>query len=79
MFDDIKRFETGAPQQLDWFRQLLYWPEADRKILFGSDVHADELGASIQDYARVLEGIGWTDDQIANVMHRNARVLLAPA
>lgn len=23
MFDDIKRFETGAPQQLDWFRQLL--------------------------------------------------------
>ncbi|OJA05746.1 Hsp20/alpha crystallin family protein [Halomonas sp. QHL1] len=23
MFDDIKRFETGSPQQLDWFRQLL--------------------------------------------------------
>ena len=23
MFDDIKRFEIGSSQQLDWFRQLL--------------------------------------------------------
>lgn len=23
MFDDLKRFDVGSPQRLDWFRQLL--------------------------------------------------------
>mgnify|MGYP000669228184 CR=1 FL=1 len=27
----------------EWFKQIFYWPTAHEKILFGSDVHADEV------------------------------------
>ncbi len=58
-----------------WFRQILYWPEAHRKILFGTDVHADEIGDAIDDYHRILEGMGWNAAQVADVMGENAKRL----
>ena len=65
-----------AAKPLNAFKQLFYWPGADRKLLFGSDVHADEMRPSIEDYRRIFKGIGWSDVQISNVMHANAERVL---
>ena len=59
----------------DWFREIFYWPGAHKKVLFGSDVHADEVEASIRDYERILRGLGWTEEQGEDVMGGNARRL----
>jgi hypothetical protein len=66
-----------SSKPVDWWRQTLYWPDAHRKILFGSDVHSDEIGASLEDHRRILADLGWTSDQVRNVLSANARQLFA--
>jgi predicted TIM-barrel fold metal-dependent hydrolase len=61
----------------EWFRQILYWPEASRKILFGSDVHADEIEDTLDDHRRIMRDLGWTLDQQGRVLSENARELFA--
>lgn len=56
-----------------WFREIFYWPGAHRKLLFGSDVHADEMDACVEDYGRVLDALGWNDEQVQDVMEGNAK------
>ena len=64
-----------SSKSIDWFRAMLYWPSAHRKILFGSDVHADEIETTLQDHLRIFRDMGWSDEQIADVMCGNARRL----
>jgi predicted TIM-barrel fold metal-dependent hydrolase len=65
-----------SARPLDFWRQVLYWPTAHRKILFGSDVHADEVGRAIDDHRRIFEGMNWSDEQISDVMGANAKRLM---
>jgi len=57
----------------EWFRRILYWDQADRKILFGSDVHLDELAETIEDHRKIFEWLGWGAEQRANAFCKNAR------
>jgi len=66
-----------SSKPLEWFKQILYWPAAHEKICFGSDVHSDEIGTTIDDHRRILQGIGWSPAHIDNVMRHNIRRLLA--
>jgi len=62
-------------RSIDWFRQTLYWPTAHKKILFGSDVHADELETALSDHRRIFSEMGWTSSQIQDVLCNNAQSL----
>ena len=59
-------------RSLDDFRKLFYWEDSWRKVLFGSDVHCEELEPTIADQDRIFRGIGWTDAQRRAVFHDNA-------
>lgn len=61
-----------SSKNIDWFQEMLYWPGADQKILFGSDVHLDELEATLNNQIRIFRGIGWNEQQIQNVLYNNA-------
>ena len=67
-----------SSKPIAWFKQTLYWPEAHRKILFGSDVHADEIQQTLDDHLRIFRDMGWNPQQIDNVLQGNARRLLFP-
>lgn len=56
-------------------KQLLYWPDAHKKILFGSDVHVSELAETLDHQVNLLTQIGWGKAQIEWVLHKNARIL----
>lgn len=56
-----------------WYREMLYWPDAHRKILFGSDVHCDELAAVLAEQRGIVERLGWGDDQVADFLRDNAQ------
>jgi predicted TIM-barrel fold metal-dependent hydrolase len=58
-----------------WFRETFFWPEAHRKIVFGSDVHADEVDETLQDHVRLFGEMGWGEDEQAAVFAGNARRL----
>lgn len=59
------------------FRRLFHWPSAHQKILFGSDVHADELETAVRDQIRLFRRIGWTGSKLAAVLRDNGRRLFA--
>ncbi len=60
----------------DWYREMLYWPEAHRKLLFGSDVHCCELEAVLNEQRGIVARLGWSEDRIDDFLHGNARRLL---
>lgn len=68
-----------AGKSIEWFREMLYWPEAHRKILFGSDVHSAELASALQEQTGILRRMGWSEGQVQNVLYHNAAQLLAGA
>lgn len=56
-----------------WFRETFFWPEAHLKILFGSDVHTDEVGETLADHVRLFGEMGWDARRQAAVFSGNAR------
>ncbi|MCX7013837.1 MAG: amidohydrolase family protein [Candidatus Sumerlaeota bacterium] len=60
---------------MEWFRQTLYWEDAHRKIVFGSDVHADELESALNDQKRIIQGMGWNEVESRNFFSDNLRRL----
>jgi hypothetical protein len=68
-----------SSKPIEWFRQMFYWPAAHEKILFGSDVHADQIEPTLVDHRRIFDGMGWTDAEIDNVFCKNARQLFQPS
>ncbi len=56
-----------------WYQEMLYWPEAHRKILFGSDVHCDELEAVLAEQRGIVERLGWSRGMIEDFLSGNAR------
>ena len=58
---------------IEWFRQTLYWQNAHEKIVFGSDVHADELESTLNDQKRIIQGIGWNGVEGKNFFADNLK------
>lgn len=65
-----------SSRSIEWFRRTLYWPTAHRKILFGSDVHADEIESTLGDQRRIFRQMGWSEEQRADVFGGNAKRIL---
>jgi predicted TIM-barrel fold metal-dependent hydrolase len=59
-----------------FFRELFYWPDAFRKILFGSDVHHSQLGRALDDHRRILALCGIPDDVVEDILGGTAYRLL---
>lgn len=58
-----------------WFREMLYWPGAPDKIVFGSDVHASELPETVAHQIDKIRGMGWDADAERKFRYDNARQL----
>lgn len=68
-----------SSKPVEWFREMLYWPTAHRKLLFGSDVHCSEIESSLRSQRELFKSIGWSDERIECVMSGNVRQLLRKA
>ena len=44
----------------DW-KQMLWFPEASKKLLFGTDVHFSEFESNIRIYDEIADVAGWSD------------------
>lgn len=62
-----------SSKSIDWFKEMLYWPQAHQKILFGSDVHYSEIETTLRRQRDIFRQLGWSSQQIENVMYNNAR------
>jgi hypothetical protein len=62
-----------SSKSIGWFREMLYWPEAHRKILFGSNVHCTEIETTLTRRKGIFEKLSWCSEQIGMVMNNNAR------
>jgi predicted TIM-barrel fold metal-dependent hydrolase len=67
-------WRAGKP--VEWFKEMLYWPTAHQKILFGSDLHCSQLQQAIDDQTGLLRRMGWSADQIRCVLHDNMASLM---
>jgi hypothetical protein len=81
IFADLSGRSDGwrASKSIDWFTRTLYWDTAHRKILFGSDVHADELEVTLQHQLGIMRDMGWGTEQVQDVLCRNARRIMGSA
>lgn len=65
---------TGSPggwrnrQAPSWFAERLYWPDAFRKVVFGTDVHWRDMAAAMADHHRILRLCNVPEDVQADVM-----------
>ena len=59
-------------KSIEWFKETFFWPDAHRKIVFGTDVHCDEIPAALSDHDRIFTALGWDNPRIANVLRENA-------
>ncbi|MBN2449908.1 MAG: amidohydrolase family protein [Lentisphaeria bacterium] len=55
----------------DW-KRLLWFPQAPRKLLFGSDVHCAEIGANLELYRDIARAAAWDPEQCRRLFHDNA-------
>ncbi len=58
----------------DW-KKLLWFPNAHKKILFGSDVHFSEIASNIKIYDKISAAAGWDDGMKQNMYYSNSRKL----
>ena len=61
------------PKSIGFFRELFYWDDAYKKILFGSDVHYKGLEETLTDQKRIFEGVGFTAEKLDFVLAKNAQ------
>jgi predicted TIM-barrel fold metal-dependent hydrolase len=64
-----------SSKPVEWFREMFFWRDAHKKILFGSDVHCDELEETLLNQTKVFRELGWGGEQIDRVFSVNAREL----
>lgn len=65
-----------SSKPVQWFQEMLYWPAAHKKILFGSDVHVTEIETTLRSQLQLFGDMGWSEEKIACVMSGNAHQLL---
>jgi len=60
---------------ISWFQEMLFWPGAPDKVVFGSDVHASELADTVADQIAKVRGMGWDSNSERKFLYDNARKL----
>lgn len=60
---------------VSWFREMLYWPGAQDKLLFGSDVHVSELAETIRHQLEKIHGMDWGEEAQQKFLYENAQRL----
>ncbi|MFH0965694.1 MAG: amidohydrolase family protein [Planctomycetota bacterium] len=55
-----------------WWKERLWWEGAEEKMLFGSDVHAEELAATLSSQLEVLKMLGWEGEKREKFLRVNA-------
>ncbi|MFA5687999.1 MAG: amidohydrolase family protein [Kiritimatiellales bacterium] len=63
---------------LDLWKQLLWFPDAHKKILFGSDVHEAEIGEGITIYENIITAAGWGVAERKSIYYDNAEKIFIP-
>jgi hypothetical protein len=58
----------------DW-KRLLWFPEAHRKILFGTDVHFSEIETNIRFYDEIAGAAAWNDEMKMKLFYTNSSIL----
>ena len=75
---------TGAPggwriqKDVTFFRSLFYWPDAWRKILWGSDVHCNDLEAALRRDQTLVETLALSAEMKAAFFGGTLLSLLPP-
>ncbi len=64
-----------SAKPVEWFKEMLFWPGAPDKVLFGSDVHFSEMAATVEQHRRILAGMGWDEGRQRKLFADNARRL----
>ena len=64
-----------AAKPIEWFNEMLYWPGASDKIIFGSDVHASELEETIEHQVGIIRKMGWDGGKERKFLNDNAKSL----
>ena len=64
-----------ASKDIEWFKEMLFWPEAHKKLLFGSDVHCSQIETTLRQQTDILRQMGWSSHQIDNFLYDNASAL----
>jgi predicted TIM-barrel fold metal-dependent hydrolase len=54
------------------FKEFFYWPNAHKKILFGSDLHVEDVEATLLDQIAIFRQMDWSNEQIADILRNNA-------
>ncbi len=62
---------------ISWFNEMLYWPGAPDKIVFGSDVHAIELPETVDHQLGIVRAMGWDADSERKFLCENAKRLFS--
>lgn len=60
---------------IEWFNEMLFWPDAPDKIVFGSDVHASELAATVEHQVGIIRQMGWDAEKERKFLYENAKRL----
>jgi len=60
---------------ISWFHEMLFWPGAADKIVFGSDVHASELAETLDHQVVILRAMGWDVWKERKFLYENAKRL----
>lgn len=56
----------------DW-KKYLWFPNAHEKILFGTDVHHDEIASNIDIYENITNAAKWSEEMKQNMYYNNSK------
>lgn len=83
LFDNIYADLSGTTpgwranlSMIDW-KKLLWFPEAHKKILFGTDVHFSEIESNISIYNSIAETAGWNSAMKQDFYYSNSQQLFS--
>ena len=64
-----------SAKPISWFNEMLYWPLAPDKLVFGSDVHASELGETLAHQLGIIRDMGWDENSVRKFSAETAKKL----
>lgn len=66
-----------SAKPIAWFNEMLYWPGASDKVVFGSDVHARELAETLEHQVSITRAMGWDAVKERKFLYENAQRLFS--
>ena len=78
VYGDISSRLDGwkSSKPASWFKEMVYWPEAPEKLMFGSDTHSAELKDTVDDQLHIIRDfLGWDETEQNKFFFGNANRL----